>query len=240
MAKYVGSGTAYTYHVDFIVDGELVVPSSATIKITNNAGSVVGSYNNSALTLASGATGANVNISNVDNTPTLDNEIRYIEVKFTVNSIVYTHKDFYLLKDNVQFPLDPLDVLSVLGMTSGDVNPNTVDILSAYVSVKEDAGGLADVDIILQTGSSLLPTLIDTVKYKAAMMISIGAQNSLMQMEQSDNTLYRRFMEIDFKSMDKKISDLYQSSLYKLQGSPVAESPVISLVVFGTDPVTGA
>lgn len=240
MAKYVAINTAYTYHVDFMVDGELVAPTSATIKITNNAGSVVGSFNNANITLSEGDVGANILIPQTDNQVTLPNEIRYIEVKFVFDGVTYTINDFYFLKEDVRFPLSPTDVLFVLGMTGADVDASMIDILSAYNSVKSDVGDLANLDAILEGGTSLLPTLIDAVKYKAAMQVSVGAQNSLMQMEQADNTLYRRFMEIDFAAIDAKVAGLYSDALYLLQGSPISSAPVISLMVVGTDPVTGA
>lgn len=239
MAKYVPIGSDYTHHVDFIVNGELVVPTTANVTVTNNAGSVVGSMNEQTITLQQGQTGADILIAAADNAVTLENELRYIIVTFTLGSSVYIIRDFYFLKENTQFPLDPADVLSVLGMTTGDIAADQVDILSAYQMVKDDAGEDVDTDAILATGSALMPYLILAVKYKAASFLSVGSQNSIMQMEQADNTLYKRFMEIDWDRIDRDISGLYANALWKLQGSPVTGSQTYSLMIAGTDAVTG-
>lgn len=238
-SKYVKIGSDYTHQVQFLVGGEFVIPDQnlATVTITNNAGTVVGDFNAKEFSIPEGTSGLSIPITSLDNQNTLQNEVRYVDVDFVYNGAKQTISDFYLLRDIVKFPLSPIDVLNVLGL-GNDLSSDQVDILAAYDSVKVDADP-TNLDNILTGGGPILPYLINAVKYKAAMSLSVGAQNSIMQMEQSDNTLYRRFMEIDFDTIDAKIASLYQEALYKLLGSQAREAVAISQMFQGVDPVTG-
>ena len=239
MAKYVAINKASVQHVDFLVNGELVAPTSATLTITNNTGAIIGSWDEAPLTLPADATGVNIAISASDNQVTLANEVRYLDVEFVYEGITYSTQDFYILRTNIKFPLSSSDILTVLGMSDGDIPSDQIDILSAFMEVQADVGQEVDLSAILASGSALLPALINAVKYKAASYISIGAQNSLMQMEQADNTLYRRFEKIEWGTIDDKISKLYAAALFLLMGSTESEGYALSGIYTGVDPVTG-
>lgn len=238
MTKYVAIGYPTTVILDFKVNGELVVPSSANATITNNAGTVLDNWDNETIELVPNATSCALQILAEDNEASLAYEVRYIDVSFLYDGVEYTVNDFYTLRESLHFPLKEEDVLAVIGMAPGEVPEGYVDIFNAFGLVQDDLPNV-NLNAILTGGSALLPALINAVKYKAASLLLIGGQNSLMQMEQSDNTLYRRFMEIDFGAIGDQIMTQYRIALNKLQGSQTAIDPVLSQFITGTDAVTG-
>ena len=239
MPKYVAANSPYVHHIDFMAGGELVAPSSATVTIKDNTGAIVGDFDAKTITLAEGQTSANILIPALDNVASLEYEVRYIQVVYTVNDLIYTSTKFYVLRDNVFFPLTADEVLASIGMMSGEFPEDQIDILSAYYSVQVDVGTEIDLNDILTGGTELLPILIEAVKLKAASLILVGAQNSMMQMEQADNTLYRRFMEVDFDGMGGKLSGRYGVLLSMLLGTTLGTGITFSATFQGADAVTG-
>lgn len=237
MAKYVESTKGSSHRIDFIVDGEFVVPSAATYTLRKNDGTVVGGLEDETITLTSTSTSTVISVSGANNTATLPYELRYLEVAFTYGGAVYRSDIVYNLRTSIRFPLSVTDVEAVLGTSVPD---GYIDILSAYDLVQLDAPEV-NLGNILSGGTVLLPSLIEAVKYKAALDVAISIQNSMMQMEQADNTLYRRFEEIDFEGLRKQLSMRYSAALDKLLGvtSSNLTTPLYSTLAQGTDAVTG-
>lgn len=237
MSKYVTAGSASVHHVDFLVGGELVVPTSASYTLTKNDGTAL--QTNSPLTVTSTTTGVDITISSGNNTVSLPNEVRYLSVKFVYGGTTYTIDQYYLLRSNTRFPLSPDDVRAVLGLQSSELDDSNIDILRAYDLVQSD---VEDVDLaaVLSGGTALLPTLIEAVKIKAAMVSTVGIEASMFQMEQADNTLYKRFASVDFNAIRGDLSGRYSQLLALLADEDTTAGAVtISQLAFGTDPVTG-
>jgi len=237
MVKYVESTKASSHRINFIVDGEFVVPSVATYTLRKNDGTVVSSLEDVTITLTDASTSAVISVAGSANTATLPYELRYLEVSFTYEGAVYRSDLVYNLRTSIRFPVSHSDVEAVLGTS---VPEGYIDILSAYDLVQLDAPEI-NLGNILSGGTVLLPSLIEAVKYKAALDVAVSIQNSMMQMEQADNTLYRRFEEIDFEGLRKQLSLRYSNALDKLLGvtSSNLTTPLYSTLAQGTDALTG-
>lgn len=238
MAKYALGGAAYTFHVDFKVNGEPVVPTAAKYTLRNNAETVVASLQDITITLGSGNSYADFVIPSGGNAMTLTNNVRYIDITFTSGGIDYVISDYYILLDSIRFPLSSTEIRSILGVSETELPEQYIDILDAYRLVQDDAPDI-NTDTILTTGTSLLPTLIEAVKYKAALVCIVGVQNFTFQMEQADNTLYKRFASVDFKSMQNDIALKYAQALRKLNGVETATDYPLAVVSTPTDKITG-
>lgn len=237
MPKYVANGTKSTHRFTFLVDGEPVVPFSANYTLLDNAKNVVGGLDEEDILLNTYSTSYVINIDAEDNETALPNGVRYLNVKFMYDDIEYSLNQYYLLRDDVDFPLSPSEVAAVMGVTVPD---DYIDILHAYDLVQADVGSTVDLSLILQDGTELLPTLIDAVKYKAAILTSGGIENSMFQMEQSDNTLYKRFEKIDFMGLKNNLVALYNQALNLLLGKTDGGStPTYSIIAQGPDAITG-
>lgn len=236
--KYAADGQTYVYHVDFHVNGELVHPSAASYTVRDNAGAIVNSLEDETITLGATDTGANITLNGTTNTGTLPNELRYIEVSFVYAAATYSAVDFYMLRANMRFPLKPDEVKAAVGLGSQEYPDDQIDIFNAFFLVQSE---VTDVNLttVLETGSANLPHLINAVKYKAALLLVPALQSATMQMEQADNTLYKRFMEIDFDSIAAGLAGLYSQAVNSLRGLQEPAIPVLSLLAQGTDPLTG-
>jgi hypothetical protein len=221
-----------------VIDGELVVPSSATYTLRGNDGGVINALSDVAITLADNATYAVVNVDASANTASVPSAVRYLETTITVDGADYTITEFYQIRANTRFPLNAQDVRDVLGVGDNEVSDNQIDILAAYEMVKGDLPEV-NLDNILTNGTTLLPYLIAAVKYKAALFSGMTMQNSMFQMEQADNTLYRRFEEIDFDSLRNSIGKLYSEALRMLGGGEASPNYTFQIMAVGVDNVTG-
>jgi len=239
--RYVAASKPYTQHIDFIVNGELVTPTSATLTITRNDGSIVGSYDAATLTIPPSATSVDVTISGTDNGMTLPYEVRYIAVDFIYNGHVYYTTDVYQLRTQTNFPLDPQTIRNLLGVTESEIPDSAFDIIGSYQQVQADVPGV-NLDLILEGGTALFPVLVNAVALRAAMDQGTTIQNNMFQMEQADNTLYRRFENIDFDELRNSLSARYYLLLRQLLGEDTSTggvAPTLLSVVTGADPVTG-
>lgn len=240
MANYAASDKDYGYRIQFILDGQPVSPSEATYTVTDNAGAVVESLEDVAVLLPNlGDTYADIVIPAAANEKTLANEVRYVTVTFTHGGLTHTFTDFYFLRDGIRLPISPDDVRSLIGATSSEIADSQVDLFSAYAQVQTDAPNV-NLDAILTSGDARFPALLEAVKVKAAMNLSTTFETSIMQMEQADNTLYRRFEEIDFDSMRNTLAARYSAALRILTGDDsFGVAPLMGIFAVGTDPVTG-
>lgn len=239
MSKYVVDGNAHTLRFDFLVEGQAVEPTSAKYNVLKNDNTVVTSLSNQVITLSPGKTYANISVPGASNEATLVNELRYVNVEFIYQGKTYHTSQYYFLVENVNFPLSPDDVRAVLGVSAAEVPDSYIDILGAYNQVK--AMVEVNTDTILQTGSALLPTLVQAVKYRAALTNAITIETSMFQSEQADNTMYTRFQKIDFAGLRNELLSRYNEALLKLDQivDGGTGTVVYAIVAVGTDPVTG-
>lgn len=238
MPKYVLNNTALNYAIDFEVDGEKVIPTSATITLTNNAGSVVGSINNSSVTITGPRSVFTISAGN--NTTSLDYDLRFIDVDFVYNSKSYHIHDYYTIKSNFRIPVTAEDVRLFVGLTAAEISDDQIDIFGATSQVQDDM--TSNITTLISSGSALIPTLQVAIKAKAAFNCLTFIETTIMQSEQADNTLYRRYDRINFQDMFTRLQGAYDTAINKLNGVTVgdADAVTIFLAVTGTDPVTGA
>lgn len=238
MTEYVQVSKAHAYKINFVVDGEPVTPSSAMFTLTRNDGTVMGGFDESALTIGADATSVIVSIPGSANAATLDSELRYCTTEFVYDGKTYILRDFYFLRSELNFPLSPNDVRAALGLSSSELPDASIDIIHSYDQVQLD---LPDVSLsnILETGSDLIPTLIDAVKYKAALEAATVIQSTMLQMEQADNTLYRRFAEVDFDGIMANLAKKYSLALLRLSGATDSTTATLVIVTADTDNITG-
>lgn len=236
MTKYAQSNKAFNYKVDFIVDGELVTPTSASITVLKNDGSAT-SVTDAALTINSDATSAVYTIGASDNQNTLPQTLRFITVKFVYNGVTYTVNDVYLLRDSLLIPVSPNDVRALVSMTSAELPDENIDLFFAYSQLDTDIDG--NLDDLISNGSAFIPQIQKALAARAAFNSCQMIELMLYQSEQADNTLYKRFSKIDFAAMLARLESLYNDSIGLILEAETG-IPTIFLAVTGTDPVTGA
>lgn len=237
MTAYVQAGTAYTYKASFEVDGELVHPSAASITVLKNDGSVADSINNIALTIGADATFATYLISANANTTSQTNELRVVRIKFTYDSKDYSYEEIYNLRSGLIIPVTKQDVRALVSMSPSELPDENIDLYLAYSQVDTDLNNT--LGAIISAGGDNLPQIQQAITARAAMNSCRFIELMVLQSEQSDNSLYRRFEQMDFAALLLRLTNIY-NGLVGLVLEDAGEPISLFLVGTGTDPVTGA
>ena len=235
--EYVLAGSASTLHIDFIVDGELVVPVTPTITLSGNDGVAISGFNGLAITLGDPSdTFANVAITTAANTKTLVFEFRTALINFQYNSKNYSTRIKYGLATRLDIPVMEDEVRAIIGLTEEEWPNNQIDIQAAYLTVDDAIS--ASASNIIDGGTALLRDLIEAIKLRAIIDVLPAVELMANQSIQVDNTVASRFSKIDFAVLRKNIEDRYSSALLGIEAS-VGTVPDIAILGEGDDPVTG-
>ncbi len=239
MNTYVASGSSSTHQVDFTYNGELIVPTSATYSLLDGSEDIVAGLEDEEITLEETTTSVSISILSGANTPTVDNAIRYLVVKFTYNGNVYTKEVPYLLRTSVRLPITIDSVKACLGFTAQDIPDDLIDLTAGYDLVVEDLPDL-DVRDLMTSGGTKAAKVIEAIKYRTALATAGTLEVSLMQSEQSDNTVYKRFAGVDFSALRKNLQVKYLAAVAVISEatSSTGTVPIYSIMAVGTDPVT--
>lgn len=234
--KYAVAGKSYVQHFDFEVDGQLVVPTAASYSVRNNAQEIVEGLEDETIDLTSSPTSINIMLAEEVQTVDAPNTLRYVDLQFTYGDIVYQVGDFYGVRESMILPIKPDQVRFVLGVSDAELPDEAIDLYQAYFLVQGEVG--LTLDDIITSGSEQLPYLVEAVICKAAMSFYTSMQTSIMQSEQADNSLYKRFAKVDFGALKAELAGRYAIALRQLTGD-VAVTPLLSTLAQGTDAVTG-
>lgn len=240
MQAIVGENFTVPFH--FIVDREYVTPDSGSISYTlyGNSGAAIAGQTNIAVSLATGAQVANLQISSTYNTIAggKDFEQRKILLKFTYNSKAYVFERTYFVTNLLNHNVTPEQVIFELGLLEGEVLFDEVDLVGAYYEASS------------RVGSSILTTMLSSgtldqikgneiIRLLAALKLANAIQLRAFRKAGGDTTSYARFDKVDFTGI---ITGL-QTRLDQLVQTASSESPLPTLMVLGspaTDAVTGA
>lgn len=236
MTRYGQVGSAFQYKTDFVVDGELVSPTSAKITVQKNGG-VATSVTDVALSMDQDATSASYLIAGSVNNTTLPQELRFITVKFTYEGTEYLINDVYFLKASLLIPATKADVRALVSMSTTELPDDNIDLFYAYSQLDTDlAGTLAG---LITNGSTLLPEIQKALIAKAAFNSCQMIEMMYFQSEQADNTNYKRFSKIDFEALLARLGRLYNQAIIDVSGTE-STIPSLFIVATGTDAITGA
>lgn len=240
---YVKSGTNLNLPIDFIVDGDFVVPdsTSVTVTVSDLSGDTITGFDALAITgLDENSTHFTLTIPDTANTKTDSYEIRFVHCDFTVDSKVYQVRTTYQIVDRVDLPIAPQEIRNLLGLSSSELPDENIDLMKAYLDAEEDAG--ESLNTLITTGDTA-QYIFEAVKLKAALNVLPVLELVAVQSEQADNVVYKRFQSIDFDAIrdaySKRYNSLLQKAIPDLAGSE-SFSPVFSVLSFGDDSITGA
>lgn len=236
MTRYGQTGSAFSYKTDFVVDGELVSPTSAKITVQKNDGSAT-SVTDVALSMQADDTSASYVIPASVNNTTLPQEIRYITVKFTYEGVEYVINDLYFLRSSLLIPTTKADVRALVAMSTTELPDENIDLFYAYSELDSDLEGtLAS---LISAGSLLIPKIQKALTAKAAFNSCQMIEMMYFQSEQADNTTYKRFSKVDFEALLARLDGIYNDALVEVTGTDTT-IPSLFIVATGTDVITGA
>lgn len=224
---------------EFKFGDDLVVPdaSSVTLTVTEANGTVISGYDGLAITPDVGASQTVLSISAAANTKTNDFELRQCEVYFEYNSTPVTGYITYQIVDRINIPVSPSEVRNLIGISESEWPNENIDLIKAYSDLQDDIEDF-DVETTLVSGESAAKTIIDAIKYKAAIQILPSLEIIAVQSLQADNVMFRRFEEVDFEAMRNRLTAEYDGFLSDITGES-GVTPILATTGVGTDAVTG-
>lgn len=237
--KYVKTSSDVTLYYDFIVDSEFVIPDFNTIFYTlyDNEGLPVPGYIN---VQPDGSpvedTGISIIIESDGNLKTHDYELRTLTISFKYNNKPYTIEDSYQIVDRITFPITKDSIRSIIGLSSSEWSDDDIDIIGSANDLQISTN--INIDQILSTGGSNTRSLLQLIRLRTVFNILPTIELIALQSEQADNTVAKRFNNIDFDALRARLQAEYDGLLEDFEGA--VPYSVVSFIVFtDTDPVTG-
>lgn len=236
---YVKDGSDYSLFIEFKPNSELVVPDADSVELTltKNDGSAITDFDGISVTTDEDTTSVVVSIPANRNTATFDVEVRTAKVTYEVDGKPYKDYYFYTLLPYVDIPVSKDAVRLVLGITVDELEDDQIDLVKAFVDV-DAALGDTSLSGVIEAGTSKVWSCLEAVKLRAALNLIPVLQLIAAQSQSADNVEVRRFEEVDFPSLRRKLVGDYSTALRGITGAS-ATIPTFSAVQTGVDPVTG-
>lgn len=229
------AGADVTLNFDFTVDGEFVVPASASYSLRNHSGVVVGSP----VTLTNLTTSASITIAAASNTLGAGAlyENRYVLVTFMHNGRSYTLVQPYKITSFVPISVVPDDVRRLTGLAANELPDADIDILTAYFYLFDTYGTDFSSQLTVTTFKNRLAN--EAIALKAAIDVAGSFPLRVPQSVRSEDSQFVRTSSIDWAGMERELRRQLQEKLTAVIS--VEESTVdVFSVSSPTDPVTGA
>lgn len=240
-------GTAYPLYVEFLQEGEFVIPDPGSIFLTirDNAGEIVAGYNGLALadTLVSTLT---YSIPQEVNTPKLigtpgNFETRYVRVDFSSAGRPLSSEQIYRIAGFVPLTATPAEVRALFGARDKELPDSDIDLMGAYFM---QAVGYPTVISPATLSDSL--TAWDANRFivlTAGVQVAPSMPSRVLKEETMDTATQIR-ATIDWQALQQQILDELGVVLDRLKATVAGGATVVPTGLFvlsnRTDPVTNA
>lgn len=224
------AGTDVTIPIDFIVDGEFVVPDAATYKVRAHDGTVLASG-----ALSASATSEELAIPAANNSISSDWENRYVQVEFTSGSKVFHRNISYKLSAFIPLTASPDMVRGTIGVNERELPDKDIDLIEAYFSLVENHG--SGITEALTERGARNAAVNEAVVVKAAIRIMDSVPLRAMLTVRTEDSSASRSKDVDFSAL----SDSLQARLAVLINTATNVTPTSPLIFeFSTpaDPFT--
>lgn len=229
------AGENVTLNFDFKVDGQFVVPASASYTLRNHLGAAVGS----AVNLTGLTTTVSIQIEADDNTLTTGAlyENRYVLVTFTYNGRSYTLVQPYKITAFVPITATPADVRRLTGLTENELPDAEIDVLSAYFQLFDSFS--TDFSSALTATNYKNRQANEAIALQAAIDVASSFPLRAPVSARSEDSQFARIAGLDFAAMELELRRKLQQALTAVISVEETTVEVFS-VATPTDPVTGA
>lgn len=233
---------ASSLYVEFLSDGEFVVPDSGSLFLTlrGNAGAVIGGYDNLALPDVTVSTMSYTVPQAVNVIGAVDFETRYSRVDFKVGGKPFVSEQTYKLGPFVPISAEEAEVRAIFGVRDLELPDADIDLRGAYYLLKE-AYPEAMATALTTTATSWWANR--AIVLTAAQQVAPSMPVRALKEEGLNNATQIR-ASIDWERLMAAISSELAATIGKLQEAASVSSSggLTPLLVLSlpTDPVTNA
>ena len=205
------TGAAISGQTDVEIDENDIIDQRVTISVPSGAHTVSGSR---------------------------DYEQRTVQLKFTVDGQSYSFLKHYYVTPWLNYRVEPISVLGLIGLKEGEVWADQVDLVRSYHMLKNQLGGTV-LDTALASGTAEQFAANEAIRYFAALDMIRCIELKALRKAGGDSMSYQRFEKIDFDSVRASLQ-LSLDELVDGFDTDGAETAIIFLVSNPTNPITGA
>lgn len=237
MDVYDGEDTSLRF--DFLVDGDFVVPASATYTVRDHLGSPISGLVNVAISLTGSSTSAPVVVVGSHNTLTGGDtfENRTVEVAFVSNSDTYRIRRSYRVIPWINYTASADAVRATLGVTSDEIGDDQIDFFVCYLRVLERVGATPMAAALAATDLKN-EDVNKAITYLAALYAIPTLRLGIAQSEMDDSVSAARYDDVDLDALTADITDKYEEAILGFTLDQVQNFPTILGVSTPVDPVT--
>lgn len=222
-----------TLSFDYLQDGQLVVPASASYVVRDHSGATIDSG-----ALPAAATSESVTVSAANNA--LSNgaliENRFLTVLFVVSGGTYHFQKSYSLHGFIPMTVSPQDTRRELGLDTSELPDADVDLVSAYFHL-EDLHGTSFTDAFTDTDIQCRAAN-QAVAVQAALNLIPSLQLRAAKAVRSEDSEFHRVSKLDFESLRHDLN-LKAADLLATAKGVTTVTPDIFVLSTPTDAVTG-
>jgi hypothetical protein len=222
------AGQAQTVILEFMVDGQPVVPDANTIGFTawDNGGSIIQKYNFSQPVDAVPTQMSVVMSLALSDIPSnVLFESRYLRADFMYNSKPYSVSKAYRLHHMIPMTEGPQSVRALVGADHDELPDDDIDLIAAYMELAAIYG--AAIDTALRRTDVIAMAANNAIALQAAVSLCQSMQSRLLKSEKADNSGFER-AAMDFIKLE---GDLRGQLAARLQQITDAIGGTVSVAV---------
>lgn len=224
-----------TVVIDYMVDGDFVIPSEASYTLRSHNGLAVGSgvltpTTTTATILVPAAANA------IDSASLFEN--RFVLLKFTHNGKPYTLVKPYKLTNFVPMTATPDDVRRLTGLMLNELPDNDIDLNAAYFQLFDTYGTNFSNQLVATDFRGRQSN--EAIALQAAIDIASSFPFRVPVSAGSEDAKFARVAKLDFAEMERELRRRLQQNLTQVISTISETSVGIFSVSSPTDPYTGA
>lgn len=228
------SGEDHLLGIDFLAEGEYIIPTAAWITVRGPTGSVL--LQDAPLDVSS--TQTTFSIPAVNNTLSGGTEFenRFTTVVFNYGGRPYRIEDSYRVADFIPISTSPNQVRSVLGLDGSELLDRDVDLLLSYLTLKEEYG--QDFTDALTAGGLKTLKANEAIALKAALQVVPSLNFRAGTKWSSEESQFQRKGDFSIEEIEKDLSMRLSIALSVVLDQELTTFDAFSLAT-PTDVITG-
>jgi hypothetical protein len=226
-----------TIPIEYVVEGEYIVPTAAVVSLRNNSGVLDDTIVNQTLDVTT--TNTSLVISAAKNSVETDALFsnRYVKLTFTYRLKTYHKVIQYSVMDFVPMTGTPGDVRSQLGLDDVELQDKDIDLNRAYFDLLVQDSYELSTNLVSGTRTALVAN--EAIVLQAALNLVPSLRLRVAASLESEDSKFQRFGRMDFDEVEAKLRSRQTALLIEIDTSTQVEFDIFGVSI-PTDPVTNA